>query len=79
MKICQVIDTLNVGGAERVCVDMCNMLEEKKVDFHLLVLVSKGELFNDLNENVDYTILNRNNKFSISKFKETSDVIRQFD
>ena len=67
MRICLVIDTLNVGGAERVCVDMCNMLEEKKSDFHLLVLVSKGELFNDLNENVDYTILNRTNKYSISK------------
>ena len=79
MRICQVIDSLNVGGAERVCIDMCNILDEKGSDFHLLILVSESHLFQELNQSISYTVLNRFNKFSIKKIKQTRDLISKFD
>jgi glycosyltransferase involved in cell wall biosynthesis len=36
MKVLQVIDTLNVGGAEKMCVQMANLLYEKGHDVSIL-------------------------------------------
>jgi hypothetical protein len=33
MKIIQVIDTLQIGGAERMCVNISNLLEVELVDY----------------------------------------------
>lgn len=79
MRICQVIDSLNVGGAERVCIDLCNILKKNNEDVNLLLLVSKGDLFELLDNNINYFILDRKNKYDLKKMYELSRYVRDFD
>lgn len=44
MKILQVIDTLNIGGAERMCVNISNLLTSKSVENSILVTRDLGPL-----------------------------------
>lgn len=78
MRILQVIDILNTGGAERVFVDMCNILNENDQDVSVLFLLdNKGELTGELN--VPFINLNRKNKWNIFTMYECSKIISQYD
>jgi glycosyltransferase involved in cell wall biosynthesis len=44
MKIIQVIDTLNIGGAERMCVNISNLLTTKSIDNSIVVTRKLGPL-----------------------------------
>lgn len=44
MKILQVIDILNIGGAERMCVNISNLLTSKSVENSILVTRELGPL-----------------------------------
>jgi glycosyltransferase involved in cell wall biosynthesis len=44
MKILQVIDTLNIGGAERMCVNISNLLTSKSVENSILLTRELGPL-----------------------------------
>lgn len=44
MRILQVIDTLNIGGAERMCVNISNLLNSKSVENSILVTRELGPL-----------------------------------
>jgi len=68
MKILQVIDQLGLGGAERVCVNLTNVLYKNNYNVKIVVFNNKGVLFNLLNKKVDVVILNKNkNKFKAYK------------
>ncbi|MBC7606879.1 MAG: glycosyltransferase [Burkholderiales bacterium] len=59
MRIVQIIDSLEVGGAERMAVNYANALS-KKIDFSGLVTTRKeGDLKQHLAEQVDYLFLNK--------------------
>jgi glycosyltransferase involved in cell wall biosynthesis len=61
MRIVQIIDSLEVGGAERMAVNYANALAEK-IDFSGLVATRKeGNLKTQLNPNVGYLFLDRKN------------------
>lgn len=79
MKILQVIDTLNVGGAERVFVDMCNILHGNGLDVSALFLLNGGILSQDLNQEISIIELYRKNKWSLSSMKKCSNIINQYD
>lgn len=60
MRILQLIDSLEAGGAERMAVNYANALA-KKIDFSGLVVSRKeGPLLNQVGEGVSYLFLNRN-------------------
>jgi glycosyltransferase involved in cell wall biosynthesis len=44
MRIIQVIDTLNIGGAERMCVNISNLLTSKSVENSIIVTRKLGPL-----------------------------------
>ena len=44
MKVLQVIDKLDVGGAERVLVDLSNILDENNIDTTVLCLLKDSSL-----------------------------------
>jgi glycosyltransferase involved in cell wall biosynthesis len=44
MRIVQVIDTLNIGGAERMCVNISNLLTAKSIDNSIVVTRKLGPL-----------------------------------
>lgn len=78
MKILQVIDTLCVGGAERVFVDMCNILHENNHNVTALLLLTKnGELASQLQ--VPFIKLDRKNKWSICKMYRCYKIIKQYN
>ncbi|WP_418637698.1 glycosyltransferase, partial [Winogradskyella sp.] len=79
MKVLQVIDKLNVGGAERVCVDLTNLMFEKNINVSILTFDSKGKLQEDLHQQIFKINLNRKNKYNILKAYRLSKIIKQYD
>ena len=78
MKILQIIDKLDIGGAERVFVDMCNILQENHQDISaMLLLEDKGVLVVDLK--VPIIALNRKNKWSVRTMYKCAKILRQYD
>jgi glycosyltransferase involved in cell wall biosynthesis len=60
MRILQLIDSLEAGGAERMAVNYANALA-KQIDFSGLVVTRKeGQLVNQIDDGVCYLFLNRN-------------------
>lgn len=59
MRIVQIIDSLEAGGAERMAVNYANSLANK-IDFSGIVVTrSEGLLLHKINSNVDYFFLNK--------------------
>ncbi|SDW84349.1 glycosyltransferase [Aequorivita viscosa] len=78
MKVLQIIDTLEVGGAERVFVDMCNILYENNRDVSALILLKdKGELAGQLK--VPILPFSRKSKWSVVSMYNCSKILKQFD
>ncbi|MES2239822.1 MAG: glycosyltransferase [Bacteroidota bacterium] len=73
MRIVQLIDSLEAGGAERMAVNYANALAEE-IPFSALVATRKeGALKKQLAERVDYLFLNKKNKVdfqAIVKFRK---------
>lgn len=78
MNILQVIDKLDVGGAERVCVDLSNILKENELDISILFLLEKGNLYKYLNPLIPFFELKRYNKFNPIKFYGCSKILRNY-
>lgn len=79
MKILQVIDQLNVGGAERVLVDLSNILVEYGLQVSVMTLVRPGKLREQLAPSISLTNLNRINKFNVFKLYECHQICTQYD
>jgi glycosyltransferase involved in cell wall biosynthesis len=77
MRVIHVIDKLNIGGAERVFIDLCNILVESKIDVESLILLDKSDLDFELSNPIHY--LNRKNKFSLVKLLECQKIIKDFE
>lgn len=69
MKVAQLIDTLNAGGAERVAVNYANMLSDEFEESFLVTTRSSGVLENELNGNVRYINLNKKGTFDFKAIK----------
>lgn len=66
MRVVQLIDSLEAGGAERMAVDYANALG-KKIDFSGLVTTRKeGVLKNQIDQSVSYLFLERKAKIDFS-------------
>lgn len=78
MKILQIIDKLAVGGAERVFVDMCNILQENGQDVSaMLLLEDRGALASQLK--VPIVAFNRKSKWNLVSMYACSKILRQYD
>ena len=77
-RVLQIIDTLGIGGAERVFVDMCNILKENNQDISaLLLLENNGELASELK--VPIVQLNRKSKWSVISMYICSLILKKYD
>ncbi|WP_299097490.1 glycosyltransferase [Winogradskyella sp.] len=59
MKVLQLIDTLQTGGAERLAVNYANGLVRLGVDSHICATRAEGLLLNTIDDSVGYLFLNR--------------------
>jgi glycosyltransferase involved in cell wall biosynthesis len=65
MRIIQIIDSLEAGGAERMAVNYANALA-KEIEFSGLVVTRKvGPLLNQINSDVPYLFLNKKSIFDL--------------
>ncbi|WP_417620133.1 glycosyltransferase family 4 protein [Oceanihabitans sediminis] len=80
MKILQVIDKLDVGGAERVAVDLSIILSKNDIDVSFLCLLQASELDKELEEHqIPLVYLNRKNKFNVCTLMKLHSILQRFD
>lgn len=65
MRVLQLIDSLEVGGAERVAVNMANALSNHVEVSHLCTTRAEGLLKENVNRNVRYVFLNKKSTFDV--------------
>ena len=79
MRVLQVIDTLEVGGAERITVMLSNLLFRKNVFVSVMLLVKDGPLVKELHPNIEIIRLKREKRFDLSKMREFAQILKRFD
>lgn len=80
MKILQVIDQLDVGGAEKVLVDIAN-LTSKNSNYHVGVMsiLQEGEYARELSSKIEQYYLGRTRKFSMNTWFKAFLIVRRYD
>lgn len=79
MKILQVIDQLNIGGAERVVLDLSNILCEHNEDVTLLSIRGVGVLNEYLDKRIKFIAMERQSKYSLTEMKRFVDIAKNYD
>lgn len=78
-KVLHVIDSLNVGGAEKVLVALCNILKLQQVDVSVCILTERLGLLHFLDEQIPIHRLKRTFKWSLFKLYEVNRLCSGFD
>lgn len=79
MKVLQVIDILDVGGAERIFVNMCNLQYINGVDTSILVFGRKGKLETKLLKEIPKVDFKRKRKYNIAEWYTLSKILKRYD
>lgn len=79
MKVLQVIDRLEAGGAERVFLDMTQLLLDKAIKVDTMTISGKGVLYDSIDERANHYFLDRKNKFSLKKILECAKLCANYD
>lgn len=79
VKVLQVIDRLEVGGAERVAIDLTNLLYDASLDISFLILLDKANQDVLLNKNIPRFYLKRKSKFGIKYAFKLSKILHNYD
>jgi len=77
MRVLQLIDSLDTGGAERLAVNIANALSLKE-DFnsYLCTTRKEGLLKNSLDKNLEYLFLNKKSTFDISAIRRLTHFVK---
>ena len=65
LKVIQIIDSLAVGGAEMMAVNIANSLSKNGIESYLCATRNEGGLKSKLNNEVGYLFLNRNRTIDV--------------
>lgn len=68
IKVMHVIDSLELGGAERVAVNLSNALADAGIETHLCVTRKDGPLRGFISDKVNFLMLGKKNIFDISAY-----------
>jgi len=77
MRILQLIDTLNPGGAERMAVNYANALLAASVESHICVTREEGVFKNKLRQGVHYHFLKKQNTLDLSALLKLRKIINE--
>jgi glycosyltransferase involved in cell wall biosynthesis len=77
MVVLQIIDSLNVGGAEVLAVNIANSLVKRDIESHLCVTRKEGSLKNSINSNVNYFFLKRKRTLDFTSFFKLKSYIKK--
>jgi glycosyltransferase involved in cell wall biosynthesis len=76
IRIIQLIDSLEPGGAERIAVAIANELVDKVAFSGLVVTRLEGSLKNTINENVGYAFVNKKKAIDFSALLRLRDFVK---
>lgn len=79
IKVLHVIDRLEVGGAERVFLDLTKLLLEENLEIDTLLISEKGPLFEHIDSRAKKVFLNRKNKYNLLKMLECASICANYD
>jgi len=79
LKVLQAIDRLNAGGAERVLVNLANLLKKKGVHVAVCSLLGAGPLDEAIDSEVEHRRLYRDFKYSLITLFRFHQYANQFD
>lgn len=79
MKVLHVIDKLNIGGAERVFIDITHLLVEDGVNVGVMLFNEGGALDKQLDDRLNVHVLNRVNKYAINKMYEANKICTEYN
>jgi glycosyltransferase involved in cell wall biosynthesis len=79
MRILQVIDKLDIGGAEKVFVQLANEMNSSSIVTEVLLFNDAGKLMDDISQHVVVHILDRKSKLSIAKLYRAHKLCGRFD
>lgn len=79
MKVLQVIDRLNVGGAEKVMLNITRLLADKGIEVGVLLFNPGFPLDKNIDSRAKLFELNRFNKYSVTKLYEAGSVCKHYD
>ncbi len=79
MKVLQIIDKLDVGGAERVFVNLSNLLFNEGIEVSVLTFHNSGLLQKSINKNINIIDFQRKSKISIQSSIKLAEIIKNFD
>jgi len=65
IKVLQLIDSLDIGGAERMSVNIANALDEHRIKSFLCATRNGGELELSLSDNIQRLVLNKKNTLDL--------------
>lgn len=71
MKILQVVDTLGPGGAERVALNLSNLLDGAGHEVHILCLDKVGSLYQYVDHGISVTCVGRTKRISPKEMRST--------
>ena len=77
MKVFQLIDTLNPGGAERMAVNLANSLVAEIETSYLCCTREEGLLKKELKEEVGYLFLNKKNSLDLWAFLKLKSFVKK--
>jgi glycosyltransferase involved in cell wall biosynthesis len=66
LKVIQIIDSLNAGGAEVLAVNIANELAEQGVESHICSTRKEGVLKSNITDKVNYLFLNRKKRLDFN-------------
>lgn len=79
MKVLQVIDTLRVGGAEKMVVSIANLLASSAVQSDVLVIGSEVQMMAQISENCNVYIAHRKWKWNVLVMWRIRNIARKYD
>jgi glycosyltransferase involved in cell wall biosynthesis len=79
VSVVQVIDRLGVGGAERVMVNLSNLLHREGMQVTALALLNAGPLATLLDKTIEVVSLNRPYRFHLLTFIRAHKIFRKAD
>ncbi len=77
MRVLQLIDSLDLGGAERIAVEYANMLSKEIEGSYLCASRSEGKLLSTIDPEVNYFFLNRKRTLDYSAIQRLGQYIKK--
>ena len=80
IRVLQLIDSFDIGGAERICINFANSLANiKNIDSYVCATRKTGKLESTINKNVKKLILDKKSTFDIKAIIKLIKFVKEYD